>query len=145
MAHGACPSMKLEARNRTIGLGLLTRPSWTMKTTTPRLILHDKYTTRCVYVCGHHSCWSGNQRSKVRARKQCREIFHFHWFEASATRAGYLNISELLDLEASKQPSGGNGSVGETCPGCASATMPAWSQPRARIPSAMATARCNGA
>jgi hypothetical protein len=33
-----------------MGLGKLTRPSWTMKTITPRLILHDKYTTRCVCV-----------------------------------------------------------------------------------------------
>jgi len=39
----------------------------------------------------------------------------------------------LLDLEASKQPSGGDGSIGEVCPGCASATMPAWSQPRRRL------------
>jgi len=47
--------------------------------------------------------------------------------------------SRLLDLEASKQPSGGDGSIGEVCPGCASATMPAWSRPRRRIPAAMAT------
>jgi hypothetical protein len=33
-----------------MGLGKLTRPSWTMKTITPRLILHDKYTTRCMGV-----------------------------------------------------------------------------------------------
>jgi hypothetical protein len=47
--------------------------------------------------------------------------------------------SRLLDLEASKQPSGGDGSIGEVSPGCASATMPAWSQPRRRIPAAVAT------
>lgn len=47
--------------------------------------------------------------------------------------------SRLLDLEASKRPSGGDGSIGEVCPGCASATMPAWSQPRRRIPRAVAT------
>ena len=49
--------------------------------------------------------------------------------------------SRLLDLEASKQPSGGDGSIGEVCPGCASATMPAWSRPRRRIPAAVATER----
>ena len=47
--------------------------------------------------------------------------------------------SRLLDLEASKQPSGGDGSIGEVCPGCASATMPAWSRPRRRTPAAVAT------
>lgn len=47
--------------------------------------------------------------------------------------------SRLLDLEASKRPSGGDGSIGEVCPGCASATMPAWSQPRRRVPRAVAT------
>lgn len=45
--------------------------------------------------------------------------------------------SRLLDLEASR--SGGDGSIGEVCPGCASATMPAWRRPRRRTPAAVAT------
>lgn len=50
----------------------------------------------------------------------------------------------LLDLEASKLPSGGDGSIGEVCPGCASAAMPGWSQPRIRIPPTVATVNAGG-
>jgi len=60
--------------------------------------------------------------------------------ESTERRHVHVNSrSRMLDLEASKRPSGGDGSIGEVSPGCASATMPAWSQPRRRIPPAVAT------